>query len=143
MKRPRDIEWPLPPATGASASGVKGLGLYDRIYDVVALIPRGRVATYGQIAAIAGGCTPRMAGYAMAAVPFFVRIPWQRVINSRGCVSPRRHGEGHDDQRRLLEAEGIVFDRRARADLKRFGWPGPTPARLARLERKWKRRPAS
>ena len=125
---------------GDDATARKGsTGLYDRIYDLVALIPRGRVATYGQLAAIAGHCTPRMAGYAMAAMPFFVRAPWHRVINSQGRVSLRRMGEGHDEQRRRLEAEGVTFDRRGRIDLERFGWAGPSRARLARLETRWGR----
>ncbi len=103
----------------------EGRGLHDRIYAIVRLIPRGRVATYGQIAALAGRCTPRMAGYAMAAVPFWEDVPWQRVINSRGEVSARQHGEGDAEQRRMLEDEGIIFDARGRVDLRVFGWAGP------------------
>jgi methylated-DNA-protein-cysteine methyltransferase-like protein len=125
---------------GDNATTRKGrTGLYDRIYDLVALIPRGRVATYGQLAVLAGQCTPRMAGYAMAAMPFFVRAPWHRVINSQGRVSLRRIGAEHDEQRRRLEAEGVAFDRRGRIDLELFGWAGPSPARLARLETRWQR----
>lgn len=110
-----------------------GEGLYERIYELVNLIPAGKVATYGQIAALVGGCTPRMAGYAMAAVPFFRPIPWQRVINSRGEVSPRRHGEGQRAQREILEAEGVCFDARGRIDLATYQWAGP-PSRW------WKRK---
>jgi methylated-DNA-protein-cysteine methyltransferase-like protein len=58
----------------------------------------------------------------MAALPDDADVPWQRVINSRGEVSPRAHGAGHARQRRLLEAEGIVFDRRGRVDLAKYGW---------------------
>jgi len=134
----RREEWEVP--SGPSSPPVEGAGLYDRIYDIVSLIPSGRVATYGQIATIAGACTPRIAGYAMAAVPFYLRVPWQRVVNSRGCVSPRRHGDGGSEQRRLLEDEGVAFDRRGRIDFERFGWKGPSAARLARLEERWKRR---
>ncbi len=84
--------------------------VYERIYAVASQIPPGRLASYGQIAAIEGRCTPRMVGYAMAAVGKR-QIPWQRVINSRGTVSERRHGGGSGRQRRLLESEGVVFDR--------------------------------
>ena len=96
---------------------------YARLYAVVRRIPRGRVATYGQIAALAG--IPRHArqvGYALNALPDAARVPWQRVVNACGEVSPRTRGENHVLQRILLEDEGIVFDLRGRIDLKRFGW---------------------
>lgn len=127
--------------TGRARPPIEGAGLYARIYELVARIPRGRVMSYGRIAALIGRCTPRMVGYAMAATPAGMRIPWQRVINSRGEVSRRSHGEGHLDQRALLEAEGIRFDARGRVDLERYGWPGPgatSPKRAAP-----RRRPAA
>jgi len=99
--------------------------LYERIYDVARGIPKGRVATYGQIAAIVGKCTPRQVGYAMAAVPFGSGVPWQRVINARGTVSERAGGDGREVQRALLEAEGVRFDDLGRVDLSVFGWRGP------------------
>jgi methylated-DNA-protein-cysteine methyltransferase-like protein len=99
--------------------------LYERIYGIVNLIPRGRVATYGQIAAMAGRCTPRMAGYVMAALPAERDIPWHRVINAKGMVSPRSGDDSHGLQRVMLEAEGVVFDHRERVNLSVFGWrPG-------------------
>ena len=114
----------------------EGSGLYDRIYDLVDRIPRGRVASYGQLAALVGRCTPRMVGYAMAALPPYRNSPWHRVINSRGEVSTRRCGDGHLDQRALLEAEDVVFDARGRVDMEKYGWRGPSqpthPARRAR-----------
>ncbi len=99
--------------------------LYRRIYAVVAEIPPGRVATYGQIAAIVGRCSPRVVGYAMAASPAALDLPWQRVINSQGRVSARSSGEGSRDQRALLEAEGVVFDVKGCVDFSRFAWLGP------------------
>jgi methylated-DNA-protein-cysteine methyltransferase related protein len=99
-----------------------GSGLHDRIYAIVARIPRGRVVAYGQIACVVDGATPRLVGYAMAAVPFWLDIPWHRVINSRGEVSPRARGEEHLGQRRLLEKEGIEFDARGRVDMERYRW---------------------
>jgi methylated-DNA-protein-cysteine methyltransferase-like protein len=98
--------------------------LYEEIWAAVRDIPPGRVATYKQIAWLLGLSTPRQVGYAMAALPDGSDVPWQRVINSRGEVSPRRCGAGHHEQRALLEAEGIVFDARGRVDLARFGWQG-------------------
>jgi methylated-DNA-protein-cysteine methyltransferase-like protein len=99
--------------------------LFERVYAVARLIPKGRIATYGQIAAIVGRCTPRQVGYAMAAVPHGSDIPWQRVINARGEISERSAGDGRDVQRALLEAEGVRFDERGRVDLSIFGWTGP------------------
>ena len=107
--------------------------LYQRIYAVVKKIPRGRVATYGQIAALAGMPRhARQAGYALAATPEGTRIPWHRVINAQGRISLRlRHWQsGSDDlQRILLEAEGVEFDTGGKVNLQRFQWqPKPRPA---------------
>jgi methylated-DNA-protein-cysteine methyltransferase-like protein len=98
--------------------------LYDRIYDIVRLIPRGQVASYGQIAAYAGRCTPRQVGYAMAALRRG-DVPWQRVINSKGKISFPENSRGAIQQRKMLEEEGVVFDHTGRVDLERFGWRGP------------------
>lgn len=100
-------------------------GLYQHIYAVVHHIPPRQVATYGQIARVMGGCTPRTVGYAMAALPCDTDVPWHRVINSQGKISPRRSGEGGLRQRQLLEGEGIRFDQQGRVDLKVLGWAGP------------------
>jgi len=99
--------------------------LYERIYDLVRMIPEGRVATYGQIASFFNRCTPRMVGYAMAALPYDQDVPWHRVINSRGEISPRAGGDGDRIQRVLLEAEGIVFNGHGRVDFSAVGWRGP------------------
>lgn len=100
--------------------------VYERVWAAVKRIPRGRVATYGQIAALIGmpRCA-RQAGYALAAIPENMKIPWHRVINAQGCISIRLKywNSGSDDlQRILLEAEGVIFDERGRVDLKRFRW---------------------
>jgi len=99
--------------------------VYERIYAVVRQIPPGQVATYGQIAGIVGGCTARMVGYAMAALPFDTDVPWQRVINAQGKVSPRSGGQGGALQRQILEEEGVQFDAQGRVDFEQVGWPGP------------------
>jgi methylated-DNA-protein-cysteine methyltransferase-like protein len=98
---------------------------YQQIYTLVARIPAGKVATYGQIAAMLGSCTARMVGYAMAALPWGTEIPWQRVINRQGKISLRGGGDGALRQRQLLEAEGIQFDQNDRVDFDRVGWSGP------------------
>jgi methylated-DNA-protein-cysteine methyltransferase-like protein len=97
----------------------------ERIYAVVRQIPPGRVATYGQVAALAGGCTARMAGYALAGLHDGSDVPWQRVINSQGKVSPHGAGFGSAIQRQLLEEEGIEFDSQGRVDFEKVGWIGP------------------
>ena len=98
--------------------------LYELVWTAVKRIPRGRVATYGQIAALAGMPKhARQAGYALAATPENKKIPWHRVINAQGKISVRlKHWDGGSDefQRILLEAEGVVFDSGGRVDLKRF-----------------------
>ncbi len=99
--------------------------LFSRIYELVRTIPRGRVATYGQIAKCIGRCSPQMIGFSMAAVPHDTDIPWQRVINFKGQISPRGLGDGEFIQRVLLEAEGIVFEANDCVDLSRFQWKGP------------------
>lgn len=106
---------------------------YERIWAAVKRIPRGKVATYGQIAALAGMPRhARQAGYALAATPASVKIPWHRVINAQGRISLRlKHWDsGSDDmQCILLESEGIEFDASGRVDLTRFRWqPKPSPA---------------
>ena len=95
--------------------------LYSRIYALVRQVPPGRVTTYGCIARLLG-CTARTVGFAMAALPDGHDVPWQRVINSQGKVSPRRNGDGDLIQRLLLEAEGVPFDHHGRVDLNRYGW---------------------
>lgn len=98
---------------------------YQRIYRVITAIPPGCVATYGQVAALAGlPGHARQVGYALAALPNESDIPWQRVVNARGEVSPRAGDPGlaQGYQRHLLEEEGVVFDQRGRIDLERFQW---------------------
>jgi methylated-DNA-protein-cysteine methyltransferase-like protein len=96
---------------------------FQRVYDVVRMIPSGKVATYGQIAALLEH--PRAArtvGWALHSTPAGVDIPWHRVINSSGYVSTAWVADPPDLQRRLLEAEGVVFDEQGHVDLQRFGW---------------------
>jgi methylated-DNA-protein-cysteine methyltransferase-like protein len=97
--------------------------LHARIYAVVRRIPRGRVATYGQIARLARiGAQPRLVGYALAALPDDAKLPWHRVVNAQGRVSPRATPGWDRLQRALLEREGIAFDARDRIDLARRLW---------------------
>ncbi len=96
---------------------------YRRIYQVVSCIPRGKVASYGQVAALAGlPGRARQVGYAMHALPRGTRVPWQRVINAQGMVSRRRIAGAELSQRILLEREGIKFGPGAKIPLEVFGW---------------------
>lgn len=114
--------------------GRTGQALHARIYAQVRRIPRGRVATYGQIAELVGLPNhARLVGYALHALKD-EGVPWQRVVNARGQVSPRSVPDWDGLQRRLLEDEGVQFDGRGRIDLGRFGWNAPR-RRLARGRR--------
>ena len=86
-------------------------------------IPRGRVASYGDVAHLAGlGGAARQVGYALHALPEASRVPWQRVVNARGEISAARVRCGELPQRKILEREGVRFDERGRIDLARYGW---------------------
>ena len=96
---------------------------WARIHAVVRRIPRGRVATYGQVAALAGlAGHARQVGYALHALGDEDGVPWQRVVNARGAISPRAEPHAEAIQRQLLEREGVRFDARGRVDLERYGW---------------------
>ena len=98
---------------------------FQRVYKIVAQIPRGKVVTYGQIAAALGD--PRQArtvGWAMRSTPEWLDIPWHRVVNSLGGISTRHTAGGLNAQRKLLEGEGIVFNEDGRLDMKRYRWMG-------------------
>ena len=96
----------------------------DRIYSVVRLIPRGRVATYGQVAELAAlAGQPRLVGYALSALDDESTVPWHRVVNAQGKISLRSSGSGYDlNQRLRLEREGIVFDAGDKISLATYRW---------------------
>jgi methylated-DNA-protein-cysteine methyltransferase-like protein len=99
--------------------------LYERIYAVVRQIPRGQVATYGQIARIVGGISAQMVGFALAALrgnPADEDVPWQRVVNAKGKISPHGMGFGSLIQRDLLEDEGVMFDVEGCLDFDLYRW---------------------
>ncbi len=107
----------------------KTASTHQRIYAVVSLIPRGRVATYGQVARLANlPGQARLVGYALSALPDHSRIPWHRVVNARGQISGRRDGGPMSAiQRLLLERERISFDARDSINLETYRWR-PRPA---------------
>lgn len=97
---------------------------FDIIYSVVNEIPTGKVATYGQIAAIASpGLPARVVGYALHGLPDGTSIPWHRVVNSKGKISYSVSRNDHDTlQKQLLEQEGIKFTKDGIIDLKIYLW---------------------
>ena len=98
---------------------------FERIYDVVRRIPRGKVATYGQIAMLAGN--PRWAravGYALHANPEPGVIPCHRVLNRFGGVAPAFAFGGEERQAEMLRAEGVEVSGNGFVDLDRYLWDG-------------------
>jgi methylated-DNA-protein-cysteine methyltransferase-like protein len=96
---------------------------YQRVYTLVRQVPAGQVVTYGQVAALLG--SPRAAravGYALRYLPLGSDVPWHRVINHRGGISPRYPADSPLLQRLLLEAEGVRFDAQDCVDLARYRW---------------------
>ena len=96
---------------------------YQRIYDVVRRIPRGHVATYGQVATLAGlAGQARQVGYALHALPEGSRVPWHRVVNAAGRISLRAVPGAELVQQQLLEREGVRCDAGGRVPLARVRW---------------------
>lgn len=99
----------------------------ERVYDLVRRVPRGRVVSYGGVAALLG--RPRAArgvGRALRELPHDTDVPWWRVVNHAGAISlGKLDPHAARLQRVLLKGEGVVFDARGRIDWERFGWEGP------------------
>ncbi|HVN71720.1 MAG TPA: MGMT family protein [Desulfomonilia bacterium] len=95
--------------------------IYSRIYEIVNHIPRGRVATYGQVAQMAGiPGHARRVGYALHNLPDNSSVPWHRVINHKGRISLPPWTSASSLQRELLEAEGVEFDKDDTISLKTY-----------------------
>lgn len=149
-RKPSSRPHPNPPPPVVRRSGlsrkVRGTGkaadaainFFTQVYAVVRLIPKGQVATYGQVAAILEN--PRAArtvGWALHGLPDAMEsdVPWHRVINAYGRISNSggRHG-GAEEQLRRLKREGVKFDKSGRCDLRRYLWEPPANLRLNRQE---------
>ena len=117
-------------------------GFFERVYQVTRLIPPGKVATYGQIAAIVSSRhAARTVGWALHALDEGTDVPWHRVINSRGRISLSDRGQAAATQQRLLEAEGIRFDPRGRLEMQMYQWPGMDWPEIESLRRQWNTSP--
>ena len=98
------------------------MGAYEKIYEVVKSIPKGKVATYGQVATLVGNANlARTVGNALHANPDNSIIPCHRVVNCKGEVAEFYAFGGPDAQRRLLESEGVTFKENGKIDLKIYG----------------------
>ncbi len=100
------------------------MSVYDDIYALVRQIPRGKVSSYGRVAAmIDAPRNARVVGYALAALDGRAPddVPWWRVVNAAGRVSNEFNAEL---QRAILESEGVTFDARGYVDLAQFLWRG-------------------
>ena len=112
--------------SGETTGNMASRQLEERIYQVARQIPVGRVATYGQVALVAGANSARRVGRAMATLPMGSDVPWHRIINSQGKIAIRRHGGPDPEQKRRLRIEGVPLDRQGRVDLPAVAWPGPS-----------------
>jgi len=100
----------------------KDLSLGQRVKDVIKKVPKGKVATYGQIAALAGN--PRAARqvvWILHSSSEKDKLPWYRIVNRQGRISLKR-GYGYEIQRELLRQEGIRFDKNDTIDFDRYLW---------------------
>ena len=111
------------PAKGPGGAGTgRSLSTYELIRETVRQVPRGKVATYGQIAREAGfPGQPRIVGYALHTLPAASGVPWHRIINAHGRISFAKESGSYARQMRLLKKEGILFVKGV-VDLKKFGW---------------------
>jgi methylated-DNA-protein-cysteine methyltransferase-like protein len=99
------------------------MGFFNRVYDMVKQIPRGKVATYGQIARLIGEPgKSKIVGWALHKNPYQGIVPCHRVVNRNGELSGAFAFGGADVQRRLLEEEGVVFEEDGTVNLRRFLW---------------------
>lgn len=118
------VDWTLP-GSMVTGADMEPASIDERIWQVVALIPAGRVATYGDVAARAGmPGSARRVGLALRRLPADTRIPWHRVINAAGRLSLPPGSPSHQLQRERLRADGVVLHGENRIDLGRYGWSG-------------------
>ena len=104
---------------------------FEQVYCLVSLIPAGKVASYGQIAAMLGAPhAARTVGWALHGLPTGTSVPWQRVINYRGRITNTSSPNSAALQHALLEAEGIRFGPDGRVEMEIYRWEGPTFAEL-------------
>lgn len=123
-----------PAALDSGSREAASIGFFERVYQVVRLIPPGQVATYGQIAAIVSHRgAARTVGWALHSLTEGADVPWQRVINARGQISLTPGTQ----QIQLLQEEGVIVSPQGKIDMKRFQWPGLDWPEIEELRRSW------
>ncbi len=111
--------------------------LYEQIYAIVKLIPKGRVMSYGGVARQLGRPSlPRVVGYALNALPVGKKVPWWRVINSQGRISNSSRPDSQLQQREHLEAEGVIVSDDYHIDLTLFDGEQAVYEKLRRKSRR-------
>lgn len=121
----------------------KAESFFETVWDIVLQIPPGRVSSYGQIASMIPPdeyadpahmrrLAPRWVGTALRKTPQSKSIPWHRVINSQGTISFPAGSSQAEQQRQLLELEGVAFDKRATVNFRLYAWKGPDHEYLMR-----------
>jgi len=116
-------------------------GIFERVYEVVRMVPSGQVATYGQIAGIVSHRgAARTVGWALASLEHGTDVPWHRVVNSRGFISLRDLGQPSEAQRTLLEQEGVIVGQRGEVNLRRHQWRGLDWPEVEALRHTWNTR---
>jgi methylated-DNA-protein-cysteine methyltransferase-like protein len=109
-------------AHGEKARDARYAPFTSRAIEIMRSIPRGKVATYAQVAAVAGSpLAARQVVRVLHSLSRAERLPWQRVVNSRGSISLPM-GAGFEEQKALLEAEGVAVKEDGRIDMKKYLW---------------------
>ena len=119
-----------------SFSDVDGTSYSEKVKRVIRAVPRGRVATYGQVAMLAGSpFAARQVVWILHSCSERDNLPWHRIVNAGGRIS-LKPGASYEQQKKMLLSEGIRFDRRGRIDFERYLWE-PSFPRNRFISKKW------
>jgi methylated-DNA-protein-cysteine methyltransferase-like protein len=128
-------DFSAPGSTRPRSRKAANSSLFQHVYEVVRMIPRGQVATYGQIAAIVSHRgAARTVGWALHSLVTGTDVPWHRVINAKGQISLKPGTR----QISLLREEGIIVNAQGQVDMKRFQWPGLDWPEIEALRHSWR-----
>ena len=121
---------------GLFISDADGTSFTEKVKKVIRSVPRGRVATYGQVAALAGSpFAARQVVWVLHSSSKTDSLPWHRIVNAGGRIS-LKPGAGYEQQKKMLQSEGVRFDRRGRIAFERYLWE-PFVSRNRFISKKW------